>query len=189
MIPSAFSCHAHIDFKVVDGPFYGSPYFIEGIPFRCVPLDPREHAEFHVFIGISGPASLCGAARVFTVANPLSLYHVNFGTAPFDTVRPPLFLCDATAFHGKGGIVGTGGIAVFVKANLFEGTFVPRIVRDQCFLEAEIVLEETVNISRIKSSVPEEGIGVEIGVRGEEIREDGFQGSGVADGFILFRGI
>lgn len=34
MVSGAFACDTHIGFKVVDRPFYGSPYFIERIPFR-----------------------------------------------------------------------------------------------------------------------------------------------------------
>lgn len=119
MIQGVFSNHAHIAFKVVDRPFYGSPYFIEGIPFRCVVLNLREHMEFHVCMGVSGSACLCSAARVFTVTNSLPLYHVDFGAAPFDPVRTSLFFWATTAFHVNRGIVMTGWIAIFVEANLF----------------------------------------------------------------------
>lgn len=48
-----------------------------------------------------------------------------------------------------------------------------RIVGDQNFLENEVIFEGTINISRIKSSITEEGIGMETRMRSKEIREDG----------------
>lgn len=59
MVPAAFASNTHIGLEMVDSPFDTGPDFIEGIPFRRIPLDSWEHTEFHVFVGISGPAFLC----------------------------------------------------------------------------------------------------------------------------------
>lgn len=52
--------------------------------------------------------------------------------------------------------------------------------------ETEIRFKEAVDIGGIKSRIPQKGIWVEIGVGGKKIRKDRFEGSGVADGLILF---
>ena len=58
MVSGVLTSNAHIGFEVVDGSFYGSSYFIEGIPFNGITLNPRKHAKFHVFIGVSSSALL-----------------------------------------------------------------------------------------------------------------------------------
>lgn len=108
---------AHVCFKVVDCPFYGSPYLIEGTPFRGIALDAREHTEFHVFISISGPSLLGSATGFLTVTDPLPIYHMYFRAAPFDTVRASLFFCGTAALHGQGRVIRAGRVAILIEAN------------------------------------------------------------------------
>ena len=77
----------HAGFEVVDGTFHNGSDFIGGIPFIRITLDAGEHAEVHVIVSISGPAFFGSTARVFTIADPLPFYHVNFWANPFITVR------------------------------------------------------------------------------------------------------
>lgn len=153
MISGMFASYAHIYFEVIDGSFYGSSYFIEGIPFRGITLDSRKHAKIHVFIGVSGSAFFGCAARMFAFTNPMPVFHMNFGAAPFDTVRTSFFLCNATILHGQQRIIGAGRISVFIVAYFFKGTFVTWVVWEQDFLISKLVFQEAVNVSRIKGGI------------------------------------
>ena len=97
---------------------------------RSVTVDSGEHAEIHVFIGVSSTTLFSSAARFFTVTYPLPLNKMNLGVAPFDAIRPAFSLCDATILHIKGGVIGTGGVTVFIEADFLEGTFVAGVIRD-----------------------------------------------------------
>lgn len=99
---------------------------------------------------------------------------MDFWTAPFHPLGTAFFPGDPTVFHGEGRVVGAGRIAVFIVPYFFKGAFVPGIVGDQGFLEAEIVLKEAINIIGIKSGIPKEGIGMEAGMGFKEIRKDRF---------------
>lgn len=158
MVPGIFACDAHIRFKVIDFPFYRSPYFIEAIPFGSITLDPWEHAQFHVFISISGPALLSGAAGLFAVTDPLPFHHMDFRTAPFGAVRASFFFCGAAALHGKGRVIGAGRIAIIIETDFLESAFITRIVSNQGFLEAKAIYKEAIDVGGIKSGVPQEGI-------------------------------
>lgn len=184
-----FACDAHIRFKVIDFPFYRSSYFIEGIPFGGIALDTWKHAQFHVFISISGSSLLSGAAGFFAVTDPLSFNHMDFGAAPFGAVRASFFFRGAAVLHGKGSAIGVGRIAIIIETDFLEGAFITGIVRNQGLLETEVIYKEAINIGGIKSGIPQEGIRMEIRVGGEKVGKDRFQGGGVRDGFIFFRGI
>lgn len=91
MIPGPLTSNAYVGFEVVNSPFDVRSYFIEGSPFRGIPLDAEEHTEFHVFISVSSPAFLCSRAVGFAVIDPLAFVHMDFGAAPFDLVRTAFF--------------------------------------------------------------------------------------------------
>lgn len=99
MVSGTFPCDTHIRFKMVDRPLYGSPYLIEGIPFRCVALDTREHAEFHVFISVGGQslfAVLQGSLQSqthcpFTICT-FGQHHLMRSERPFSFVIPQYFM-------------------------------------------------------------------------------------------------
>ena len=95
----------HIYLKVVDGTFHNGTDPIKSDPFIGIPLDAGEHAQVHILGGISGTAFLCTAAGDITVTDPFTFYHVDFGTAPFDSVRPSFFTGDTTIMHGKGIVI------------------------------------------------------------------------------------
>lgn len=145
MVPSMFFRDTHVGLEMIALPFYRSPYLIEGIPFRSIALDAREHAEFHVFISVSGPAFFRSAVGIFAFAESLPFDHMNLWAAPFDTVRTSFLFCEATVFHGKGRIVRTCRVAIFVPVDFFEGALVTQIVRDQCSFETKIRFEEAIN--------------------------------------------
>jgi hypothetical protein len=140
MISGMSSCDAHIHFEVVDCPFYRSSYFIERIPFIRIALDTWKHAEFHILVGVSGSAFLCGAAGFFTVTDPFSFYHMYFGTAPFHAVGTTFFLRKTTVFHRKSWVIWTGRITIFIESDFFEGTFITRIIGNQHFFKMELIL-------------------------------------------------
>lgn len=98
MVSCMPSGNAHVDLKVVNGSFDDRAYFIEAVPFLCIPLDTRKHPQFHVFVSIRCPAFFCGGTGVFTVTYPLAFYHMNLWIAPFDTVSTSLLFGDAEVF-------------------------------------------------------------------------------------------
>ena len=63
MVSGHSAGNTHICFQVVDGPFHDSPDLIGAVPFIGITLQTWEHAELHIFIGVSGPALFCSAAR------------------------------------------------------------------------------------------------------------------------------
>ncbi len=137
MVPGMFTGKAHIDLKMVDGPFNGCADLIEGNPFFGIPLDPWEHVQLHVFIGISSPASVGVTAWVFTLTDPLPFYHMYLRAAPFDPVTTPFFPGDPAVFHGKARGIGAGGVSVFIIPNLFEGALIAGVNGDEGFLEPQ----------------------------------------------------
>lgn len=172
MVSGVLTSNAHIGFEVVDGSFYGSSYFIEGIPFNGITLNPRKHAKFHVFIGVSSSALLSCTARMFTLTDPLCVFHANFRTAPFDTVGTPFFTRNATILHGQQGVIRASGISVFIVAHFLKRTFVTRVVWDQYFLESKVIFQEAVNVSRIKGGISQKSIRMKSRVRGKKVREN-----------------
>ena len=76
-------------------------------------------------------------------------------------------------FHGEAAVFWAGGITVSVIADLFKSTLIPWVIRDQGFGKMEFILKEAVNVNRIKSGIAQEGVRVEIRVKGKEIGEDG----------------
>lgn len=48
---------------------------------------------------------------------------MDHGTDPFDVVGAPFFTGDTAILHGKGRVIGTGRVAVFVIADFFQGGF------------------------------------------------------------------
>ena len=80
----------------------------------------------------------------------MAFYHMYLRAAPFNPVRTALFPGDAAIAHIEGRGVGTGWIAVFIENNLFERTFIPWIVRDECFSETKNVYKGTVDIRNQK---------------------------------------
>ena len=189
MITGVLSRNPHVYLEVVDRPLNGSPDLIEGAPFRRIPLDTGEHTEVHVFVSVGGAAFFGGTAWFLTVADPLPFYHMHLRAAPFNAVRTALFPGDAAIAHIEGRIIGAGWIAIFIETDFFERTFIPGVVRDEGFAEAEIVFKGTVDIRRVKSGVAQKGIRVEKRMSGKEIGKDRLESGGITDGFILFRGI
>ena len=84
-------------------------------------------------VSVSSAAFGSGAARVFALADILSVHHVDFGTTPLDAVRSALFPGNTTVTHGKGRILRAGWIAVNVVADFFEGAFISGIVGNEHF--------------------------------------------------------
>ncbi len=113
------SGNTHVDLEVVNGSFDNRAYLIEAAPFFRIPLDTGKHPQFHVFIGIRCPSLFCGGTGFFTITYPLSFYHMDLWTAPFDAVSALFFFSSTTVFHGKGGIVWAGGITIFIVTGLF----------------------------------------------------------------------
>lgn len=132
-------------------------------------MDTREHAQFHVFISISGPALLSGAAGFLAVTDPLPFHHMDFRGIPFGAVRASFFFRGAAALHGKGRVIGAGRIAIIIETDFPEGVFITGIVRNQGFLEAKVIYKEAINVGGIKSSIAQEGIRMEIRVGSEKI--------------------
>ena len=95
------SSDAHVDLQVIDRSLHDSPDLVKSNPLIRVSLDSGEHAETQVFVSVGGPSFFCSAARVVTFADPFTIYHMYFWTAPFDSVRTSFFFCDAAVFHGK----------------------------------------------------------------------------------------
>lgn len=126
---------------------------------------------------------------MLAVTDPLPFHHMDFRAAPFGAVRASFFFRGAAALHGKGRVIGASRIAIIIETDFLEGTFITGIVRNQGFLEAKVTYKEAINAGRIKSSIAQEGIRMEIRVGSEKIGKDRFQGGGVRDGFILFWGI
>ena len=125
--------NTHIDFQMVNRTFYDSPYFIKRIPFFRISLNPREHAEIQILVGICGTPLCCAGTGIVIITDIFSFDHMNLGKNPFDTVSTSLFAGDTAMLHGKGRVIGTGGIAVFIVADFFEGTFISCIIRNENF--------------------------------------------------------
>lgn len=167
---------AHVGLEMVNGTFHGSPCFIKGVPFIRITLNAGEHAEIHVVVGISGTSLFCGGAGLLAVADPLSFYHMDFGTNPFEPVRAPFFMAASGVFHIKAFVFWTGRISVNVVTDLFEGAFVPWIVGNEGSGEMKLIFESAINFNGIESGITQKGMRVETGMAGEEIGEDGPQG-------------
>ena len=104
------SGNTHVDFQVVDGTFYNGSDFIKGIPFIGISLYAGKYAEIQIFVCISGASFGCSGTGIFVVTDIFSLYHMNFGTKPFDAVSTPFFTGNTAILHGKGRVIGTGRI-------------------------------------------------------------------------------
>lgn len=174
MVAGFSAGNAHVDFQVVDGTFHNAPDFVKGIPFIGIPLDPGEHAEIQIFVCIGGTAPFCGAAGIIAFANPLSFLVVHHWTSPFDAVGTSLFFCNTKMFHCKGAVIGAGRIAVFIVTDFFEGTFISRIVRDECLGEMKIIQQHPIGFDGIERRIAQKGIRVESGMQGKEIGKHGF---------------
>ena len=172
MVSGFPSGDTHVGFEMVNGPLHDRPDFIEGNPFVRTPLDAGKHAEVHVFVSISSAAFFGSAAWILTITYPLSFDHVYFWADPFVAVRASFFMAVPGIFHIEGAVPGTGGVTVNVISDLFKCTFISQVIRDQCFGKVEFLFKETISFNGIKSGIAEEGIRVEAGVQGEEIREN-----------------
>ncbi len=132
-VVSGFSSgNTHVDFQVVNGTFYNGSDFVKGIPFFGISLNAGEHAEIQIFICLGGTSFGGGRAGCVTIADILAFYHMNFGANPFDAVITSLFVSNTAILHGKGRVIWTGGITVFIVPNFFESAFISGIVRNQC---------------------------------------------------------
>lgn len=189
MVSGSLAGNAHVEFEMVDCPFNAGSDFIKVVPLGRIPLDAGEHTEVHVVIGIGGSPLFGGSARFLAIAGVLPFYHVDFRAVPFDAIRTPLFLRDAAVFHGKRGILWTGGIAILVVADPFERALVTGIVRNKSLLETEIIFQETIDVGGIKGGITKKGVRVKVRMRLEEVGEDGLESRGIADCLVLFRGI
>lgn len=114
MVPGLTSSDTHVYLKVIDGTFHNGAYLVKRDPFLRIPLDAGEHAQVHILGGIGGTAFFGTAAGDITITDPFTFYHVDFGATPFDAVGSSFFTSDTTITHGKGRIIGTGGITVNV---------------------------------------------------------------------------
>lgn len=179
--------NTHVGFEMVNGPFHNSPDLIEGTPFSGIPLDTEEHTEVHVFVSISGTSFFGGGAGFGAVTDPLTINHVHFRADPFVPVSTTFFVAVPGVFHVQGGVIGAGGVAVSIVANLWEGAFIPWVIGDQGSGEVEFIFKEPININGIKSRIPQESIRVEIRVKGKKVRKYGLEGRGIPNGLILVR--
>lgn len=93
---------------MVDGTFHNGSDFVKGIPFKGISLDCGEHAQIQIFVCISSASFSGGGAEIFTVTDIFTLYHVNLGTNPFDTVSTSLFVGNTTILHGKRRVTWAG---------------------------------------------------------------------------------
>ena len=148
-------------------------------------MNSWEHTEIQVFVCISGAPFDGGGAGIFTIADIFSFYHVNFGTNPFDTVSTSLFMGNTTILHGKGRIVGTGRIAIFVVTDFFESAFVSGVVRNQSFGKMKFIQQHSIGFDGIEGGISQKGIRMKVGMQRKEIRKHGFQGSCITNGFIF----
>lgn len=162
---------AHVVLKVVDGAFHGGPYLIEGIPFVGIPLDTGEHAEVHVFVSVGGAPLFGGAAGGFAVADPQPFYHVDFRAYPFIAVRTPFFMAVPGIFHVQAAVFGAGGVSVGVVADFLKGAFIPWVIRNECFGEVELILEEAVGLDCVKRGIAKESVRMEGWVQAKEVGE------------------
>ena len=123
--------HAHVELQMVYGSLYNGPDFVKPDPFWRIPLDARKFTEIHVLVGVGGSSLFGRTARVFTVADPLSFDHVDFGAVPFVTVRTARFVTKAAVFQGKGRNLWAGGIAVVVITDPVKIAFVSDIIGNE----------------------------------------------------------
>ena len=170
---------------MVDGTFHNGSDFVKGIPFFGISLDAGEHAEIQISVCISGTSFGGGRAGIVTIADILSFYHVNLRANPFDTVSTSLFMGNTTMFHGKGRVIGTGGITVFIVIDFFEAAFISGIVRNHSFGKRKVIQQHPISFDGIEGGIPQEGIRMKVRVQGKEIRKHRFQGSGIPNGFIF----
>ena len=189
MVARLPSSDTHINLKVVDRTLYDRADFIKREPFLGVPLDSREFAEVHVFISISGAPLFCSAARFFAIADILAFHHMNFGASPFFPVSPAFFVTMPEMFHGKGRVIGAGGITVKVISDFRESAFVAYIIGDQCLGKMKFIFQEAISFDGVKSSVSEKSIWLKVRVEGEVVSQDRLKGSGIRDGLVLVRGV
>lgn len=98
----------HVGCEMVNAPFHDGSDFIKGNPFIRIPLDAGKHTEVHVFVSIGGTSLFGGTARFRAVAYPLTVYHVDFGTYPFVTVRAALFVAVPGVFHVQSSVLSLG---------------------------------------------------------------------------------
>lgn len=174
MVPGFSSSNTHVDFQVVNSMFHNGSDLVKGDPVIRIPLDTGEHAEVQILVSISGTPFLCRSAGFFAVADIFPLYHVHFGTDPFDAASMSFFVGNTTILHGKGRVIWTGGIAVFVVIDFFEGAFISWIVRDERHGEMKIIPQHSIGFDGIEGGISQECIGVKRGMKGKEIGKHGF---------------
>ena len=94
-------------FDMMDGAFYGCPYFIRGFPFRCSAQRAGISAQFLFRIGIDHPSAVGIRAGVFTLALPLVFsgpgifYPFYFWTRELIPYDPAAQFTGSFRFHGK----------------------------------------------------------------------------------------
>ena len=168
------SGNTHVDFQVVNGTFHNGSDLVKGNPFIRIPLDTGKHAEVQIFVSISGTPFLCRGTGIFTVADIFPLYHVHFGTDPFDAVSTSFFVGNTTILHGKGRVSWTGGISVFVVTDFFQGTFISGIIRNKSSGEVKVIQQHPIGFDGIEGGIPQKGIRVKGGMQGKEIGKHRF---------------
>ena len=174
---------------MVDGTFHNGSDFVKGIPFLGISLDSEEHAKIHIFVGASGASFGSGGAGSFAVADIFTFNHMNFGTNPFATVCTSLFPGNTTILHGKGRVIWTGGITVFVVTDFFEAAFISGVVRNQSFGKMKFVQQNPIGFDGIEGGISPKDIRMKVRVQGKEIGKHRFQGSCIPDGLIFIRRI
>lgn len=108
MVPGSSSSNTHVDFQVVNSTFHNGSDLLKGDPVIRILLDTGEHAEVQIFVSISGMPFLCRCTGIFAAADIFPLYHVHFGTYPFDAVSTSFFVGNTTILHRKGRVIWTG---------------------------------------------------------------------------------
>lgn len=81
----------------------------------------------------------------------------------------------STMLHGKGRVIGAGGIAVFAVIDFFEGTSISWIVRNECPGEMKIIQQHPIGFDGIERRIPQKGIRVKSGSREKKSESTGFK--------------
>lgn len=193
-------------FYMMDGAFYGRPYLIRGLPFRCSTQRARISAQFLLRIGIDHPSAVGIRAGVFTLALPLVFsgpgifYPFYFGTRELIPYDPAAQFTGSFRFHGKGRVMGTAGNPVTVQSIVFIFKLGPGIQRDKSLFEMDAVTggifsesipgkQVFVDLYRIKGGVSEKDLRTDQRMCPEKILECGDQEPGVMDRLIFIWGI
>lgn len=193
-------------FDMMDGAFYGRPYPIRGLPFRCPAERAGISAQFFLRVCIDHPPTGGIRAGVSTLALPLVfsgsgiLYPFYFRTRELIPYGPAAQFTGPFRFHGKGRVMGTTGNPIIIQSIVFVFKLGPGIQRDKSLLEMDAVTggifsesipgkQVFVDLYRIKGGVPEKNLRTDQRMCLEKILECGDQEPGIMDRLIFIWGI